>query len=310
MRAVVTVPGGTPGLALRDVPPPAPGPDEMLVRVTAFSLNAGETRTALGADEAYVPGWDFAGVVEEPAATGSPDRGARVFGVVLPRGSWAEYVVVRPGLVAEIPAGVPDAVAGALPVAATTALLALESAGPLIDRRVLVTGAAGGVGRFACQLATYAGARVSAVSRRAGLADRLTADGVRLDGVFRSVPDAAAAGGYDVVLDGVGGDALAVALGALAADGVCVSFGNGSRQPTTFDAHAFNRTRGARLSGLWLGNVLTADCAPILARLADLVRREVLRVPLDATLPWTEVAAAADRLTRRTVDGKIVLTLS
>ncbi|WP_203964610.1 quinone oxidoreductase family protein [Actinocatenispora thailandica] len=228
---------------------------------------------------------------------------------MLPRGSWAERIAVRPGLLARIPDAVTDEAASALPVAATTALLALESAGPLIGRRVLITGAAGGVGRFACQLATYAGASVSAVSRRSDLVDRLTADGVRLDGVFGSVPEAVADAGYDVVLDGVGGDSLAVALTALTTDGVCVSFGNGSQQPTRFDVDAFNRTRGARLVGLWLGNVLAADCAPILARLADLVDRGSLHVPLDATLPWTQVATAAGRLTQRRIDGKIVLTV-
>jgi NADPH2:quinone reductase len=311
MQAVVTDPSTSPRLRLSDAPPPEPAVDQALIRVEAFSLNAGETRTALEATSSYVPGWDFAGVVDEAAADGSTSaKGTRVFGFV-PQGSWAEYLVADSRMITEIPDGVSSAQAAALPVAAVTALASLEAAGTLLRRTVLVTGAAGGVGRFACQLATLAGADVVAVSRRPALPEQLRADGIASPTVFPTAAEAAAAGRYDVVLDGVGGDTLAQALTALAPGGVCISFGNGSRQPTSFDAIDFYHTTGARLQGFWLGQFIAAgtDCRPMLAWLAELVRQGRLHAPIHAVLPWTEVAAAADRLTGHEVDGKIVLTV-
>jgi NADPH:quinone reductase-like Zn-dependent oxidoreductase len=181
MRAVITDPGSTARLRLSEAPPPKPAPGQALIKVEAFSLNAGETRTALEATETYVPGWDFAGVVEETAADGStPPKGTRVYGVV-PQGAWAQYAAATASMMAVIPEGVTAAQAAALPVAAVTALASLESAGTLLGRKVLITGASGGVGRYACllaDLADLAGAEVFAISRRPGLRERLRADGV------------------------------------------------------------------------------------------------------------------------------------
>ncbi|MEO3872228.1 hypothetical protein ABGB18_25735 [Nonomuraea sp. B12E4] len=104
-------------------------------------------------------------MIEEPAADGgTPPKGTRVYGFV-PQGAWAEYVVATPKMMTPIPDGVETVQAASLPVAAVTALAALESAGTLLGRKVLVTGAAGGVGRYACQLAHLGGAHVYAVSR-------------------------------------------------------------------------------------------------------------------------------------------------
>jgi NADPH:quinone reductase-like Zn-dependent oxidoreductase len=232
-----------------------------------------------------------------------------VFGFV-PQGSWAEFLVADARWMAEIPDGVSSTQAAALPVAAVTALASLESAGTLLRRRVLITGAAGGVGRFACQLAALAGAEVVAISRRPSLPEQLRADGVAAT-VFATAADAAAAGRYDVVLDGVGGDTLAHALSALAPNGVCVSFGNGSGRPTTFEVTDLYHTAGARLQGFWLGQYLAAgtDLQPMLAWLAGLVEQGRLHAPIHAVAPWTDVAEAADRLAEQGVDGKIVLTI-
>jgi NADPH:quinone reductase len=311
MRAVLTDPAAAPPLRLSDAPPPEAAVDQALIRVEAFSLNAGETSTALEATSRYVPGWDFAGIVDETAADGStPPKGTRVFGFV-PQGSWAEFLVAESRMMAEIPEGVSSTQAAALPVAAVTALASLESAGTLLRRKVLVTGAAGGVGRFACQLAALAGADVVAISRRPALPEQLRADGITSVTVFSTPAEAAAAGQYDVVLDGVGGDTLVQALTALTPGGVCVSFGNGSRRPTSFDATDLYHTPGARLQGFWLGQFLAAgtDCRPMLAWLAELVRLGRLHTPIHAVRPWTEVAAAADRLAGHEIDGKIVLTI-
>src|SRR4030095_4755915 len=92
------------------------------------------------------PGWDLAGVVERSAADGSgPAVGERVVGF-LPEGAWAQRVVVPSNALAELPDKVTFSQAATFPVAGLTALHALDEGGPLLARRVLVTGATGGGG--------------------------------------------------------------------------------------------------------------------------------------------------------------------
>ncbi|MCK1323581.1 zinc-binding dehydrogenase [Bradyrhizobium sp. 156] len=310
MRAIVTDPHSTPRLAVRDAPMPVPALSQALVKVEAISLNVGETRTALAAGTCYIPGWDFAGVIEQPAADGSsPPRGARVFGFAVPLGAWAEYVTVRAGHMTTTPEGVTSVQAASLPVAGLTALVCLERAGPVLGRRVLVTGAAGGVGRFACKFAALSGGKVFAISRRPSLPDQLRADGVDVAGVFTTMAEAKSAGQYDVILDSVGGETLALALTAVAVDGVVVNCGNSEEQLTSFNAREFFHKANARFEGVWGARELANDCSPLLARVADLVVRGKLNTPIDAVLPWTQIAEAAERLVSGGVDGKVVLTV-
>lgn len=286
MRAVVTQPGRSPGLAIEAVPGPAPGTHQALVRVTAFSLNAGETRSALGASTRYTPGWDFAGRIEQAAADGStPRAGTRVLGFVT-AGAWAECVCARAVDMALIPEGLEDAVAASLPVAGVTALMALERAAPLLGKRVLVTGAAGGVGRFACQVAALSGAEVFAVSRRPELPVRLAQDGVASARVFADMAAAQAAGEYDVILDSVGGESLARALGALAPGGTCINCGNSSDGLTVFDVRPFYMKADTSLHGFFLRPHRAAGrCALPLARLATLAASGRLRTRWPRTGP-------------------------
>jgi NADPH:quinone reductase-like Zn-dependent oxidoreductase len=309
MRAVMTNPKAIPRLTICETSQPIQAPGQALVRVEAFSLNAGETRTALEALTSYVPGWDFAGVVEQAAPDGTSCKvGTKVFGFVH-QGAWAEYVAAHAGHVAEIPPGVTIAQAAALPVAGVTAMLCLEKAGALIGRRVLITGAAGGVGRFACRLAAISGATVYGLSRRRGLQKQLEDDGVVPAGVFVDMTQAKAAGPFDVIFDSIGGDTLSLALTALARGGVCINCGNSARQPTSFDAIEVYRS-GVRLQSVWLGTERPEDCKAALVRLANLVVEGHLRTPIDTVLPWTEVDKAAVRLVGGAVDGKIVLEVA
>jgi NADPH2:quinone reductase len=311
MRAVMTNPGTVPSIGLEEVARPTPAPNEALVRVLAFSLNAGETRTALEATTRYTPGWDFAGVVEEAAADGSSSAaGAKVFGFVA-QGAWAEFVKVRSGMVVEFPLGFTVAQASALPVAGVTAMVCLEKAGPLLGRRVLITGAAGGVGRFACQLAALSGASVFAVSRRTTLKDQLLEDGIAPVAIFPTMVEARTAGAYDVIFDSVGGQTLSNALMALAPKGICINCGNSERSTTSFDALEFYRlVGGGRFQSVWLGTEPPEVCRAALMRLAQLVSENRLRVPVSAVMPWSEVDVAAARLVGQSVDGKIVLEIA
>lgn len=306
MRAVVTEPQSTRRFALREVSVPIPAPNQALIKVKAFSLNQGETRTALDATKSYTPGWDFAGIVERAAADGStPKEGTRVFGYIA-RGSWAEYLVAPGGLIAEIPESVTDAQAATIPIAGLTAMGCLDASGALFDRRVLLTGASGGVGRFACQLAALAGAKVFAVSRRSELPQQLRQDGVEAAGIFTSIAEAKLAGTYDLVWDSVGGESLAIALTLLSRNGICVNYGNSSRQPTTFEV----RTAGWPFHGIqciWLGREPIQNSTLILNHLAELVVQGRLHTSVDTLLPWTSVAEAAERLVQQKVNGKIVL---
>src|ERR1700682_6104453 len=167
IRAVVVDPTAPGKLALKSVELRDPDRDEVAVRVSAVSLNRGETRRALQvAEPGWRPGWDFAGVVATAAADGSgPKPGTRVVGM-LPSGAWAERVNCRSHAVAALPDAVGDAEAATLPVAGLTALHALRQGGLLLGREGVVDGASGGVGHLACQLAMAAGAQVLGHVRR------------------------------------------------------------------------------------------------------------------------------------------------
>src|SRR5215472_2400966 len=167
MRALVA--SATPPHAeIAEVPDPRARHYEAVIEVRAFSLNRGETRRLATLEPGSVTGWDVAGVVASEAADGSgPPLGARVVGMKGPTGGgWAELTSVRTEMLAELPAEVSFEQASTLPIAGLTALRAYEVSGFVAAKRVLITGASGGVGRFAIQLGRLSGAHVTAVARR------------------------------------------------------------------------------------------------------------------------------------------------
>jgi NADPH:quinone reductase len=300
-------------LALRPVELAAAARDEVIVRVTAISLNRGETRRAMTmAQPGWRPGWDFAGVVEEAAADGSgPQPGTRVVGL-LPSGAWAERVACRTHAVAALPDAVSDAQAATLPVAGLTALHALRQGGLLLGRKVLIDGASGGVGHLACQLATAAGAFVWGHVRRetfrAMVADACSGRVV----LGRALDAAKPHGPFHLIVDSVGGSALSAALAMLAPSGTCVTLGVSEGNTATFESRDFFSTGGVRLYGLTLFHeLMSVERAGIgLALLADLIVAGKLKPQIAVEAPWSEIGAIAHRLLDRDFAGKAVLHLT
>jgi NADPH2:quinone reductase len=310
IRAVV-VGSAAPGkLAIKPVELRDPDRDEVGVRVTAISLNRGETRRALQVPEpGWRPGWDFAGVVETAAADGSgPKPGTRVVGL-LPSGAWAERVNCRTHAVAALPDTVSEAEASTLPVAGLTALHALRQGGLLLGRKVLVDGASGGVGHLACQLAASAGAFVWGHIRREEHRPAVAEwCGDRI--VFgRDLSAAKSFGPFWLILDSLGGSALAAALGMLQPNGTCVTFGVSEAGTATFESRNFFGTGGARLYGLTLFHeLMSVERAGIgLGLLAELIAVKKLRPQIAVEAPWSEIGTIARRLLDREFTGKAVL---
>ncbi|HEV8033133.1 MAG TPA: zinc-binding dehydrogenase [Stellaceae bacterium] len=310
IRAIVVDPAAPGRLAIKPVELRDPDRDEVGVRVTAISLNRGETRRALQAAEpGWQPGWDFAGVVETAAVDSSgPKPGTRVVGI-LPSGAWAERVNCRTHAVAALPDAVSDAEAATLPVAGLTALHALRQGGLLLGRKLLVDGASGGVGHLACQLAAAAGAFVWGHVRREEHRAAVTewcGDRVVLGADLSA---AKPYGPFWLILDSLGGSALSAALGMLQPGGTCVTFGVSAASTATFESREFFGTGGARLYGLTLFHeLMSVERAGIgLELLAELIAAKKLRPQIAVEASWSEIGTIARRLLDRDFTGKAVL---
>src|SRR5690349_7366398 len=304
MRAVVYDPQAPAKLRLSDVDEPVASDTAALIQVRATALNFGEVHFIDQMRKpGEVPGWDAAGVVVQAAADGSgPQVGSRVVGFN-GAGGWAERRAVPTENLAVLPNSVDFGAAAALPVAGVTALQALRALGPVVGRRVLITGASGGVGRFAVQLAARASAHVIAAvgsaARGDGLAELGAADVVvGLDGITEPVFG---------VLDNVGGPLLTQAFGLVDDGGSLQSIGMASNQPSTLDFEA-ERRRGTR-KRLEPFTVRT-PFQPDLAYLVGLLAAGDLDPQIGLRTSWREVSEAAQALLDRQVAGKAVLDVT
>ena len=293
--------GGIDVLNVVDVPQPVPGPGQVLVRVKAAGINPGEAKIREGLLHARWPavfpsgeGTDLAGVVAGtgPAVTGF-SAGDEVIGYTDNRASQAEYVLVEAGNLTTKPAGVPWEVAGALPVAGLTAYATVRAVALAPGDTVAVSGAAGGVGSIAVQLARRAGATVIGLASEANhgwLAGHGVIPVAYGDGVGDRIRQAA--GRLDAFIDTFGGDYVQLAL----------ELGVEPARVDTIVSFDAVRRYGVKAEG----NAAAAS-ASVLAELAELIAAGQLEVPIAAVFPLAKVQDAYRRLEEGHIRGKIVL---
>jgi NADPH:quinone reductase-like Zn-dependent oxidoreductase len=293
--------GGVDVLKVVDVPRPVAGSGQVLVGVKAAGINPGEAKIRDGLMHSRWPatfpsgqGSDLAGIVAEtgPGVTGF-EAGDEVIGWTDNRASQAEYVIVEAEHLTPKPPAVPWDVAGALFVAGVTAYAAVRAVELTEGDTVVVSGAAGGVGTIAVQLARRAGATVI------GLASEdnhpwLSAHGVIPvsygDGVAGRIRKAA--GEVDAFVDTYGGDYVELALEL----GV---------EPSRIDTIA--NFLAVQKYGVKAAASAAGASADVLAELASLIAAGQLEVPITATFPLGQVQDAYRRLAQGHLLGKIVL---
>ncbi|GAA3390829.1 NADP-dependent oxidoreductase [Cryptosporangium minutisporangium] len=296
--------GGPEVLQLVDVPDPEPGPGQVRIAVAAAAVNPVDVATRSGAltDAGLMPpprgamgiGWDVAGVIDAVGAqiTGFAP-GDRVVGLsdrlALPVKAQADYVVLDADAVGHVPDGTDLVAAATLPLNSLTAAQALDLAAFRPGSTLLVTGAAGGVGGYAVELAARAGVQVVAVANVSDeevLRDLGAAHVVPRDADLASVVRAIVPGGVDAAIDAA--HLGVTALDAVRGGGCLVAVLGGAPVPL----------RGIRVANVWIradGTRLTALAAQRLhLRVADV-------------LPLESVAEAHRRLAKGSLRGRLVL---
>jgi NADPH:quinone reductase len=305
MRALTTT-GDDDLLRITDLPDPEPAAGEALVRVQATSLNRGEVSRVKNAPAGQQVGWDLVGVVERAAKDGSGlPAGTTVVGLA-GNGSWSELVAVPVGYLAVVPDGVTPAQAACMPVAGMTAFRALALGGFPVGNSVLVTGASGGVGHLAVQLARAAQMEVTGLIRNP---EASTVAAAACHHVVRDIRDAQ--GPYHHVLDGVGGEVLTQCVDVVAPHGMVVSYASTLMEPAMLGPRWFGAHVGATLRAMLLFDELrfTQSASSDLARLCALIAAGRLVPHIDVAADWTRGGELARDLLARNVTGKVVLTI-
>ncbi|MEM8578054.1 MAG: NADPH:quinone oxidoreductase family protein [Pseudomonadota bacterium] len=318
MRAAVLEALNT-DLVLRDMPQPAPGRGEVLIRVAACGLNFADTLVQKGRyqekpDLPAVPGMEVAGTVEAVGHGVELAPGARV-AAYAGFGGLAEYVVVPAAVCAVLPDAMPwDHAAGFL-VAYATSHIAL---GPLASlqpgERLLVTGAAGGVGLTAVELGKLMGAEVIAQARGA---DKLAvAKAAGADHLLDAQDDLCAAvkalGGADVVYDAVGGAVFDAALRATNPGARLLPIGFAAGEVPQIPAN-YLLVKNLTVIGFWVGGYRTLRPALLGQSFATLLgwyAEGKLTPHVSHRLPLEEVNAGLELLRNRAATGKVVIQVS
>jgi putative PIG3 family NAD(P)H quinone oxidoreductase len=300
-------------IVVEEHPDPVPQAGELLVRVRAAGLNGADMMQLAGRYPAPpgapqdIPGLELAGEVAEVGRGVTRfEAGDRVMAVVA-GGGQAELAVVHESAAMPVPDGLEWTAAGGVPEVFTTAHDAVFSQARLtVGERLLVHGAAGGVGMAAVQLGTMAGARVSATVRDEHAREQIAA----LDVNALAPEGFEDAGPFDVILELVGGPNLAGDLQALAMRGRIVVIGISAGAKAEIDLRTLMGKRGSIHA-----STLRARSLEDKAQAARLVERHVLpgfasgdlSVPVTAAFPLDEAAAAYERFKAGGKLGKIVL---
>jgi NADPH:quinone reductase-like Zn-dependent oxidoreductase len=290
-----------------DLPEPSAAANEIVVRVHASSVNPVDVFIGMGAlgemfehEFPVILGRDFAGVVERVGDGVSRYRvGDEVFGFVphadptVHAGSWAELIVLPEGnYAAAKPEGVDAATAGAAPVAALTAIAALDALAPAAGEDVLVIGATGGVGSFFVQLVASAGANVIAAGlpedesylRDLGVSEILDRNADLAAVVRKAHPD-----GVDALFDVV----------SQAPDGSLLKDGGRLASPL-----------GAAGEGEGRFNVMAISSPTNIQRLGELMADGTLRVPIQRAYTLDRAGEALPALTTTHTQGKLSITIA
>jgi len=304
--------GGGPAaevLKFEDAPIPAPGDDEMLVRVIAAGVNpvdhkirSGSARsTAEKPAKPAILGYDVAGVVEKAGAKVTKFKaGDAVFAYVsLQRGGgYAQFAIVKQTEAAPKPQSLTFAEAAAVPLAALTAWQALNDAGGMqAGQSVLIHGGSGGVGAFAVQIAHAQGAKVYATASTSNqeFLKQLGCD-VPIDYTAQKFEDVAQE--MDFVLESIGGENTARSLGTLKKGGILVSIVGQPDQKVA-------QEKGVRAAGM-----LVKPDAQQLAQIGAMIDAGQIKVTVSATLPLQDAAKAHEMIETGHTRGKIVLQVA
>src|SRR6266536_1401830 len=260
------------GLDRRDLPEPEPTPHQAVIEVGAYAINRGELSLL------------------SQRADGC---------------GWSERVAVPTHRIAPLPETVTFPRAAALPVAGLTALRTLRTGGALLGRRVLVTGASGGVGSFAVQLARAAGAVVTGHVSGPSRVQQVRALGA--DDVVTEIGEDI--GPFDLVVDGVGGSVLVDAIHRLAPGGLATAYGLAGAERSQIAFFDFNNAQpGGRLEGFRIYTTGEETFGEDLATLARMIADGRLNPQLGVVRDWSRTVEAVDALRSRQATGKVVLT--
>ena len=324
-------------LAARRRPLPQPGPNQAIVRMEATGVSFAEQQMRLGKyyDQPpfpFVPGYDVVGVVEQVGSAG--DRPAAVrpgqrVAAIVKTGAWAERILLPAGDLVAVPDGLEPVAAETVIVNGVTAWRMLHRvARPPAGSRVVVLGAAGGVGSVLVQLAGIAGLRVIGVGSTAQQ-EAIAAMGAvpvdyRTEDVAARVAQVAPAG-VAAVFDHVGGDGIVHSWRMLAPGGTLVAYGTAATKDQPGNAripvlklfgrlalwNALPNRRRAHFFNLWAGSrrrdTYRAELQADLGALFALVRDGRLTAPVAAEFPLSRAADALRFAERRGVVGKVVI---
>ena len=327
MRAVV-IPeyGGVEVLELRDVPDPAPGPEEVLVDVVCSAMNRADLLQRMGnypapgpQPEFEIPGLEFAGTI---AALGSRvtgwSVGDEVMGIVA-GGAKAQQLVTHERMLQRIPASVTLRDAAAIPEVFMTAHDALMTQGGLASGgTALVHAGASGVGTAAIQIAKAIGARIavtcstSKVDACADLGADLVIDYTETD-FAEATKEWTGGQGVDVVLDVIGGDYLARNISSVRVQGRIIQVGVMGGPKATFPLGALLPKRAALIGTVLRSRPIEQKieanqrfCAELLPRFDD----GALHPVIDSRFPLENIAAAHEYMATNANIGKILLDIS